>query len=102
TSVDQHAHPQSVAAGVEVIGLLVRIHLVHHLRWVDLLVARCARLAAAEASPRLRRALAREFVSIESASDLFGERDVVRLHPSSSEQCSLTRDAEDPKVSRPT
>jgi hypothetical protein len=48
-SVDQFADPQRVTPDVEPVGRFVALHLVHSLSRGDRLVARCARLAAAEA-----------------------------------------------------
>jgi len=79
-SVDQCAAPQSVTEEVETIGLLVPIQLIHDLGRADFLIAAAARLAATEASPQLRRPLARQLTGINPASDLLGERYIATSH----------------------
>src|SRR5690349_22443313 len=79
-SVDQFADPQRVTADVEPVGRFVPLHLVHSLSRGDRLVARCARLAAAEGDPQLGRPVARQLTGIDPASDLFGKRYFATVH----------------------
>ena len=79
-SVEQCTLPQSVAAGMETIGLLVPIELIYDLGRVDFLIAARARLAAAQTKPYLRRPLARQLTVIDTASDLLDERYVATFH----------------------
>src|SRR5690349_8103955 len=79
-SADQFADPQRVTAEVEPVGRFVALHLVHSLSRGDRLVARCARLAAAEADPQLGRSIARQLALIDPASDLLAERYIATAH----------------------